>query len=411
MSIEISLEGQLESEKDFEGYMNLVKEVCTKCQLKMEIYEHFALIDVCPEGFIECSYEDSYLSINAQTNVAGPGFHAYVCTFFDEIMKVSPIELTVSDMTNYFQDRNFDKLQKQIFHRWLQDIGTHIDEMKDEEQDLCISWPLDYYHPKARNGFVATPMGYIAIDDFKNMEVSELAEHFFVWNHQGRDASYYRNAAINLLWKECYYEYSNMNEYTEKMAATILDYLELAHHKDPALPLPMNEYQYLCEVSGREIKIKDATAMYVHHIGYRRELVELHFGSWSIPAHGCSETSVDDSNQTLFIMAPYKHAEEPWTWMYKINVYAFKQDIEGFLPEIESNEYAYDAFTFSHETIKAKGYLEKKEDHILLSAQLNSGKEMMLLQVIICDEAIIPELMENMKNIKCRKVSDDQIKN
>ena len=410
MSIEISLEGQLESEKDFEAYMKLVNEICTKKQVKMEVYEHFALIDVCPEGFIECSYEDGFLSISAQTNVAGPGFHAFVCSFFDDVIKVSPMELAVSDMTKYFEERSFDKLKHQIFYRWLQDIGSHIEEMKKEAQDLCISWPMEYYHPKARDGFVITPMGYIAMDDFKKMEIEELAEHFFVWNHMGRDARYYRNAAINLLWKECYYEYSNMNEYTEKMTATILDYVELAYQEDPSLPLPMSEYQYLCGLSGREIKIHDANAMYVHNIGYRRELVELQFGNWSLPAHGCSETSIDDSNQTLFIMAPYQHAEEPWTWMYKVNIYAFKQAVEGFLPEIENNAAAYDTFTFSHDTIQAKGYLEKKEDHILLSAQLNCEKEMMMLQIIICDEHKIPELMENIKHIKCRKVSDDQIK-
>lgn len=44
-----------------------------------------------------------------------------------------------------------------------------------------------------------------------------------------------------LLWKECYFAYSSMlNEYTDKIANSILDYLEAAYEKDDLLPLPMD---------------------------------------------------------------------------------------------------------------------------------------------------------------------------
>lgn len=408
MSIEVVLEGQLEEEKDFEGYIRLLQELCEKWKLKIEPFEKFALIEVCPEGFIEVTYEDTFLSISAQTNVAGAGFHAYVCDFFEAIQKESPLELQVSDPTNYFEQKNFEKLKHDIFYRWLQDIATYVKEYDREISELCISWPMDYYQPQPKEGHVVTPMGYISVHDFMYQDIETLAERFFIWNNQGRDAQYYRSAALNIMWKECYFEYTNMNEYTEKQADIMLDLLEIAYDLDPELPLPMNEYEYLCKLRGRSIKITDAKRMVtLQDIGYRRNLVEFHFGNWSIPAHGCAEKSIDESNQTLYLMAPYEHSEEPWKWMYKINIYAFKQEIKEFLPEIAEHD---QSFTFEHENIKAMGNLEYKEDHILLNCQCNCGKEMMLIQVIICNEADVDALMKQIKMIKCRKVKDDAIK-
>lgn len=411
MSIEIQLEGSVESEKDFEAITNQIHELSEKWHLKMEVFERFALIDVCPEGFIEVSYDEPYLSVCAQTNVAGPGFHAFVCSFFDDVIKLCPITLSVSDPTGYFDERDFEKLRTQIFYRWLSDIGNYIQDIGEKDHDLCISWPLDYYHPKAKDGFVITPMGYMAKEDFQTLSIEELAQRFFIWNNYGRDAQYYRNAALNLLWKECFYEYTNMNEYTEKMAGTILDYIEIAHEMDKELPLPLHEYQELCEVSGREMKITDATALYIPHIGYRKEIVEFHFGNWSIPAHGCCEKSVDESSQTLYLMAPYHSAEEPWLWMYRVNIFAFKQPVTTFLAEIEHHEKAFDEFTFGDEEMQGKGNLERKEDHIILQVQINCGCEMMVLQVVICKEEDIEEIKTQVQNIKCRKINDDQMKN
>ena len=123
MAIEVTLEGRLEEENDFEGYMKFIQETAIQNQLKMEIYEDCAVIDVCPEGYIEISCENLYVSISAQTNVAGPGFHAFVCDFFAQIQKQSPIALNANDPTGYYDRRNFNHLKYGIFHRWLADIA------------------------------------------------------------------------------------------------------------------------------------------------------------------------------------------------------------------------------------------------------------------------------------------------
>ena len=80
MSIEVVLEGALEKEKDREQFSQYLKDVCVKKKVHIEDYDATLMMDICPEGYIECSYEGTFVSIVAQTNVAGPGFHAFVCS-------------------------------------------------------------------------------------------------------------------------------------------------------------------------------------------------------------------------------------------------------------------------------------------------------------------------------------------
>ncbi len=408
MSIEVALEGHLEDEQDFEGYLRMVSQLAEQWQLKMEMMESYAIIDVCPEGMIQLSYEDGYLTIAAQTNVAGPGFHAYVCDFFHAIVERSPLPLTVEDPTNYYTHHQFDRLVKEVFHRWLREIGNYIRETKNQEDrdQICLSWPVDYYVPQPKKGCVVTPMGYIRIDDFLDQDLDTLAEQFFVWNHLSRDSAYYRNAALNLLWKECYFEYSNMNEMTEKQADTILDYLEIAHRLDPHLALPMKEYVQLCEIRQREKRIHDAAELhFAQPIGYRRELVHVRFGHWSVPVSGYAQESVEENTQTLYLIAPYRCMEEPWQWLVQINVYAFQHEVKGFLKEWEEAEQPID---ISHDQIVGRAFLQREADHIRLYAQCNCGKEMLKLQWIICEEAMVDTIMEQVKQIRAYPIKNDE---
>lgn len=406
MSIEVVLEGRLEDEQDYEGYLRMIQELAQQWQLKMEITDRDALIDVCPEGMIEISYEDGFLTVAAQTNVAGPGFHAYVCDFFHAVEERSPLSLTVEDPTHYYTHHRFDRLVNEVFYRWLGEIAQYIRETADHDQ-LCLSWPMNYYVPKPKKDHVVTPMGYIHIADFLNQDPASLAERFFVWNHLGRDGAYYRNAALNLLWKECYFEYSNMNEMTEKQADTILDYLEIAHRLDPQLALPMKEYQQLCELRQRESRIHDAAPYDTSiPIGYRREIVHVRCGHWSIPVHGCAQENVDENTQTLYLTAPYRSMEEPWQWLIQINVYAFQQEVRGFLKEWEEAEEPID---ISHDDIVGRAFLQREEDHIRLHAQCNCGKEMLKLQCIIGEEAAVEPLIEQLKRIRVDAIQNDEI--
>lgn len=397
MAIEVTLEGKLEEEKDFEGYLKLIQEIAGQNQLKMEAYEDYAVIDICPEGYIEISCENLYLSISAQTNVAGPGFHAFVCDIFQQIQDQSPLQLTAGDPTGYYDQRNFNHLKYGIFHRWLTDIVAYVKEHKDEAEKLCISWPMNYYQPMHHPNCIVTPLGYISKQEFCNTEINELADRFFIWNHMGRNAHYYRNAALNLLWKECYFTYSNMNEDTKKQADTILDLLEIAYEKDPDLPLPTAEYKLLCDIRGRDHKLVGAKSMRSSlKIGYRYHNVEYHYGNWNIILDGFCEKSFDQINQICYLMSPYMNEEEPWKWMVRMETMIHKADLKQQEKDWEA---IGKVISWHHENISGIGVIISNEDHIMIEAIIEHHDEQLNFQAVACDENDVDMLLKQLQNI------------
>ena len=101
-----------------------------------------------------------------------------------------------------------------------------------------------------------------------------------------------------------------MNEMSEKYAAEIADYVEIAHAKDPLLALPYNEYQMICQALHREAAFADAEQMDEEIVQYRLHEVYHLFHEWRIYAPGCCERSYDASNDELYLMAPYAQAQE-----------------------------------------------------------------------------------------------------
>lgn len=403
MAIEVTLEGTLEDEKDFEGYMKFIQDIAVQNQLKMEIYEDSAFIEVCPEGYIEISCENLFLSISAQTNVAGAGFHAYICDFFHQLQNKSPIELTAADPTGYYEQKSFHHLKYGIFHRWLSDIAAFVREQKNTSDGLCISWPLDYYQPKQLPDCIVTPLGYIAKEDFCKADVNELSDRFFIWNHMERDALYYRNAALNLLWKECYFKYSNMNEDTKKQADMILDFIEIAYEKDKTLPLPVEEYKYLCELRGRKQGLEDAVAMSnPFKIGYRHDIVEYHYNNWSIPADGFCENCFDYYNQTLCLVAPYQNEDEAWRWIYRIESVDEVIDLSEKQQEWE----AYGKVISWEQPVRGIAVCVNNDDHVMIEAVLTYEQECLSIQLVVVDENDVDELLKLIQQISYQRKND-----
>lgn len=404
MSIEVILEGSLEQEKDRESFSEYLKSVCEQHKVHIEDYDTTLMMDICPEGFIECSYEGTFVSIAAQTNVAGPGFHAFVCSFFDEIVKNSPIEFEISDPTRYAEERDFENLKYKYFYQWLKDIAEYIKDHHQDMKNLCISWPIDYYQPIGKEGYVVTPMGYISIEDFAHQDIEVLADRFFIWNEIDFKATYYRNCALSLLWKECYFEYSSMNDYSDKMANMIIDYIEAAYEKDDQLPLPMKAYHSLCEAVQREDVIHHGIEMDgIEDIGYRRHMVQYPFGNWRITVPGCSENGYDEKTQTLHFMAPYQLSEENWKWLIKGNAYVFEEEAtfaESFMSE--------EAFSIDGQRFQGRGLIQEDEEYFSIIAQYISGNDMLLLEMIVQDQKDLTQFREWSMLIEHQQVNEDE---
>ena len=318
MAIEILLEGKLEKVDEKEQFTAFLKELCEKQKLKIEDYDTLVTIEVCPGGVIECSYEGLFVSLATTSEVVGPGYHAFVCRFFDDVIAESGIAFEVSDPTKYYEKRNFETLKYQYFYEWLKNIADYI--KKHVNEDLSICWPEHEYKPMIKKEMVITPMGYIHKHVFSSYEIEELAQRFFIWNDLERNAAYYRNCAIALLWKDCFFEYSSMNEKTDKSANMILDYIEAAYDKDDTIALPFDQYDLLCDTIQREKAHFHHPEPLLMEYGYRKEVILYPFKNWYLPISGFSEVSYDATKETMHFMAPYKAYDEPWRWM--VSAYA-----------------------------------------------------------------------------------------
>ncbi len=401
MAIEVVAEGKLEEASDFQGFIRMIAQLAQEWHLKMEEFEEYAQIEVCPEGFIEINYLKPYLSIATQTNVAGPGYHAFACDFFAKIAEMSPIPLSVTDPSNYYNSRDFEQLRSGVFERWLRDLGNYIETNSAQMESLCIAWPLTYYKPMEQPGQLVTPLGYISIEEFTYSTPHELAQRFFIWNERERDALFYRNSALSLLWKECWFAYSNMNEYTMKQADTIIDLVELAYAKDASLPLPLHEYHQLCNVRGREALIHTGEMMRdVTTIGYRKGMVEFPFGCWWIEASGFAQCSLEQDGDVLYIIGPYYDEASPWEWMYRMHTVAYDEEKEQqFLTNDAMQE---EPFAFMDEQIQGSVMLKAQEDHTHITAYLRVQEHCLWLDAYVLPSANVEQVLEQIRHIRCQ---------
>ena len=325
MAIELVLEGKLENGLDQESFFDYLKDVSEKKHMQYREYQDSAVMEVCPEGLIECSLENDFISIQAQTNAAGPGFHAFVANLYDDILMNSGLSFQVYDTTDYYEKRDFENLKQNHFYRWLEEITTFIKE-QEEPQELCIAWPMHAYLPKSKQGHAVTPMGYLPFEAFSYDHIEELAERIFIWNKIERDATFYRNCAWNLLWKDCYYDYTMMNEESTKAAQQIIDYLDAAYRLDPDMELPSTVYHQLCDLLECEAWIPEGKGSNLE-IGYRREVVHYPFKEWLIAASGFCER-FGMSEEELILNGPYHNSDEPWNWMMRATTVQEKETIE-----------------------------------------------------------------------------------
>lgn len=389
MSIEILMEGALAQKDGKDQFSIMLKELCEERNLKIEDYDDQIMIEVCPEGNIECSYANEFISLSAQTNIAGPGFHAYVCEFFDDILKQYDFQLLIQDPTDYYKQRNFETLKYNYFYRWLLDMREYVKEHKDESE-LYLCWPVDDYRPANQAGNVITPSGNITVLDFLELDIEDLAQRFFIWNDQERDAKFYLNCALSLLWKECYFEYSSMNEMSEKIGMAVVDYLEIAYELDPHLELPHDIYNELC-IALQHTPLLSAPIVTQSAIGYRRNDIFYKYKEWFIAIPGCSEVFYDRTLDTLSVMAPYKQADEPWVWMFKIQ---HGNATTLFTSQEEVVSKRMDVEELGHGQIYTCFY----DDYIEVCGELKHGDEGLLIQCILSDKKLCNFAYEHIKD-------------
>lgn len=316
MNIEIFARANLRKSK-MEDFTHSLSHICEHENIWMEANEQFLRLQIGAEGIMLIELKKDELTLYARTQQAGPGFHAYVCTFIDKIHEELDLEWIVDDQSMYYENRQFETLKYQYFYRWLLELQLYV---KKHEEPIVLSWDVSKYIPKEIRGQVVCPLGYIERLKFIESDIETLALDFFVWNNLEQDEYYFRNNALYYIWQEGYFEYSGMNDESIKYANMIIDYLEIAYEHNPDITIPYKTYDVICDALKRVKLLKHDDNLAAQAIGYRAYTIAYPFNDWLVYTSGFCELSFDESTQSKFIMAPYLNSDEPWTWFIEIRV-------------------------------------------------------------------------------------------
>jgi hypothetical protein len=296
----------------------------------------------CPGGELLLNFYRGQIICECQTNIAGPGFHAYVVNFLDKFAQKCNLFFELDDKTGYFTDRNFDQLQKH-FNRWLKGVIHSILSNADssEYHSLMICWSLDSYFPNNSAETVVTPMGRFPIAKFAEYDQSKdnfenFTKEFFVWNDFEKNARFYRNSAIAMLWSDCYFMPSSRSEQDRIINEEIVTFLEKAAAIDPTLQFPKREYIELCKLHGVKGISVDALPDYTlfESIGYRKEPVLYTIGNLkiTIPGYYLFEIQKQSGYDHLF----YDNFVEGWHEL-RLTPFQRKKTETKFDPKIFAN--------------------------------------------------------------------------
>ncbi len=380
------------SPKEIEELYQIIGAICEREGIQAEERGDAVEILVCPQGKILVTEEDRDVTLTANTRHAGAGFHAFCVDIFKDIEEEQPGKYELIDDLEYANDEDFHRLHH-VYENELDYIRNLILTDPDFRRKNYL-YDETYFLPKAEDDEILTSRGPLPKKEFQSMDLHDLMDYFYVWNDWDRDARFYRNAALTLLAKEGVGEYTVMNDATIKTANEICDYLEIAHEKDPALPLPVDTYFLLINLLGREDRLKDCPKMAGPAVQYRSRDVYHLFADCQVVAPGAAERSFDPVTNSVNIMAPYKEEGE-WSWLIQASkddhILTDKAQVMDQEPHMEEggmlwmDDWEEDGFAVVEAVIR------KDEDHLYIHAIANSDKYVPYLKDCIRQSGFVPQ--------------------
>ena len=351
--------------------------------------------------------KDDVLEGECQTNVAGAGFHAAAVDFLDDLMKKADYAADVDDPTGYYYDRDFDTLRNEFMYPWLGNTLNSVLENMQVGTAFALCWDAGDYQPKAEDCCVLAPLGKYSYEQLCDLvatkDIRGLAGEFFIWNSREKDARFFRNSALALLWHDCYFMPSRRSEEDRKINSHILGLLREAARLDDDLPFPKREYLELCRLTGKKPMDVSGLANYAGSspMGYRRGTILERVGSFRVPVPGRFLKGYDEENYAVEF---YNKKEYGYRTSYQFKPFQIRED-EDFA-DLYSGPDVKEVFRFNTNDTKVKAAIFHDTEAIAgdynILAQVISGTEMLLCsytyddpdeQASILDsiEAITPE--------------------
>lgn len=297
MGIGFSFRAKVKSD---EKIMRSLNQMCASLGYSLKQESNQIIINFCQNGdlrlrFIKKLFGTILLEGDCQTNIAGPGFHAAAINFVDKLAETDKIRITIEDETDYYKNRDFNKLRYEHFYKWIDMLFGHVtNEINDNKTDtMCICWAFDKYIPLDKKGTIVTPMGRFDVAILKEKldkkQLETVAKDFFIWNNPDKDGRFYLNSALNIMWEDCCFMPGSRSGEDRSINDLIINYLEKAITMDNTLPFPKAEYLKLCELNEKTpINVKSLNDYNsTCPIGYRKETIHIKIGNTTIyiPGH------------------------------------------------------------------------------------------------------------------------------
>lgn len=247
---------------------------------------------------ISFTVEDGKVVATARTSSAGPGYHAMLVDFLEDIGRRTGIVWSwegkgdrEGDETGYHRHRDFDKLRGAMAE-WLKDVAGHVAELDHDAGSIRLNLPAG---ESVTDSFAVAPMGKWPREWFADVaqgdqgKLSKAGAEFFTAWHTPDSAEYWANCGRYLmLWELDWVRPETPAErgLYEKMLGCFAKTREL----DPALDLPEAELKEAWALlNGAEADAPPRPG----GIGFRRGLMERPLiDPWtaSIPGYFRSES-------------------------------------------------------------------------------------------------------------------------
>lgn len=327
--------------RSISSFQESLDAVAARNSMPVSHTEDFSDLSVCRLGNIFFNFEQTEdgveVAVDCQTNLLGAGFHKAAIELADELMRQSGLQFEVEDETDYYAHRDFERMRNEHFYPWLRSIVDLCQKkMKEDYSMFAVCWDINKYMPQEIEGCIVTPFGRFRPEHFaeriEQEGIEALAGEFFMWNNVERDASFYRNTALNALWEDCYFMPSARSNEDAEINAFILANLEKAAAMDASLPFPKEDYLTVCRLADKSPIDVSALPEYVCEfpIGYRKGKVTYTLGNlkFSIPG---SYLYFDDEGSHGY----YDGLDEGWH-VVRVSAYAMPQDEVHYLDEGEN---------------------------------------------------------------------------
>lgn len=380
---------------------NLVKaaqQMAKDMGYRIEVEEDGLNVNMCPMGNLGVTWtkggklsREYQVEVECRTSPVGPGFHKAALEFAE---KLDIKGLEVMDETEYYNHRDFEKMRREHFYAWVAMLAKiSSDKLKEDGSgQMLVCWDLDSYAPESMDRTLVTPMGRFTADALAGLVDSQgieaLAHRFFLWENEEKDALFYRNCAINILWEYCYYRPSSCSEAYKEINSDILNYLERAYALDHKVPLPYEAYREVCGLHEKEPVIPEdcEKLSFEFPIGYRKGMVTEPIDALRLVLPGSYQYEWEDNDGGGAARYCDMFEESP---IWRVSVFHAGRDILKFmgngdtLNDMEEKDLKNGRLRFGWVEL---GKDSEGEDMYMMQCQVISGSALFLITVTYFDQ-------------------------